>query len=435
VQPTERKTVQRLRRIALLSLLLSASARPETLGEAWDSALASNAALAAAQGRVGAAAAALDAARAGHMPLFTATTSASRWADTPALDFGAIGVPTALPLFPGSTFSTADLRVSAPLYTGGSAGANVSAAEAGLREREHGAAVAAQDVKLGVASAYVDVLRADSALGVARASAASLEAHARDVADMEAAGEVSRNDYLAAAVTLADARQRELERANGLEIARAAYNRVLGRPLDAPVDLEPLPAAAGIESGNLSELVEAAMSQRSELMGLDAATSQLDARAEAVRAERRPQLAVNLGYLFVENSVLEREDYWSVGLGVRWSPFDSGRTRHAADALLQSAVAVAHDREDLRASIELDVRSAWLDSRSTRERIEVSEGAVGLADENLRVVRDRYRSGEGTNSEVLDAEALRALAAGNLADARYDAALAEFRLARALGSL
>jgi len=60
---------------------------------------------------------------------------------------------------------------------------------------------------------------------------------------------------------------------------------------------------------------------------------------------------------------------------------------------------------------------------------------VQQAEENLRVVRDRYRNGEGTNSDVLDAEALRTASLGNLDTARYDASLAELSLARAVGSL
>jgi outer membrane protein TolC len=60
---------------------------------------------------------------------------------------------------------------------------------------------------------------------------------------------------------------------------------------------------------------------------------------------------------------------------------------------------------------------------------------VQQAEENLRVVRDRYRNGEGTNTEVLDAETLRAQSANNLDGARYDLRLAEITLARAVGAL
>jgi outer membrane protein TolC len=60
---------------------------------------------------------------------------------------------------------------------------------------------------------------------------------------------------------------------------------------------------------------------------------------------------------------------------------------------------------------------------------------VQQAEENLRVVRDRYRNGEGTNTEVLDAESLRTVSLSNLDTARYDASLAELTLAHAVGSL
>jgi outer membrane protein TolC len=116
-------------------------------------------------------------------------------------------------------------------------------------------------------------------------------------------------------------------------------------------------------------------------------------------------------------------------------PFDAGRARHAASALQQRSVAAARERDHARSLIELDVRRAWLDAGAARTRVEVTEDAVVQAEENLRVVRDRYRSGEGTNTEVLDAEALRAQSVGNFDNARYDAAVAQFRLSRALAEL
>ena len=42
------------------------------------------------------------------------------------------------------------------------------------------------------------------------------------------------------------------------------------------------------------------------------------------------------------------------------------------------------------------------------------------AEENWRVVRDRYRNGEGTNTEVLDAEVLRSQSRSNFDNADFD---------------
>jgi outer membrane protein TolC len=132
---------------------------------------------------------------------------------------------------------------------------------------------------------------------------------------------------------------------------------------------------------------------------------------------------------------LSREHFWFVSLGVRVNVFDSGRSRHASTALERQSTAVADDRRDRAAEIELEVHKAWQDLATARARVDVVASAVQQAEENLRVVRDRYRNGEGTNTEVLDAEALRALSASNFDTARYDVRLAELRLTRAVGAL
>jgi outer membrane protein len=237
-------------------------------------------------------------------------------------------------------------------------------------------------------------------------------------------------------VALADAEQRRLQAQNALDIARASYNRRLGRELSAPVDLaqevrslEPLAARA------LEDLVATALATRAELAGFDAVAAGYEAQAAAKRAERLPQLTLSGGYTYLENSVLDREDFWSIGVGLRWNLFDAGRTSSASAALTQRSSAARHERDDFRASIELDVRRAWLTLGEARARVGVAQQAIAQADENLRVVSDRYRNGEGTNTEVLDAETLRSLSRRNLDDSRYDAIIAELRLARAVGIL
>jgi outer membrane protein TolC len=427
-----------LRAAAFAAAALAASAAPaETLDEAWAAALAADARYAAATARAESNEAALSGAVAERLPTVTATAATSFWRDTPAFDFGGAGLPLTQPLFAGETVNVATAQVSLPLYMGGALNANVSAAEAERDGQLLSTEAVRQDVKLAVAIAYVEVLRAASALDVARTNAGSLAAHERDVADMRSTGQVPTNDYLAASVSLADARQGELQAQSTLEQARALYNRRVGRPLDAPVDLEPLMAPLGGQAiaAPLAELVAAARAARPELGELDAAADALAARADAARAARRPQLALNGGYAYFENTFLNREDYWFVALGVRVNVFDSGRSRHTSATLERQSAAAADDRRDRESEIELEVHRASADLTTARARLDVATGAVQQAEENLRVVRDRYRNGEGTNTEVLDAEALRAQSAGNFDAARYDLRLAELKLARAVGAL
>ncbi len=413
------------------------TAAAETLEEAWRAALAADARLAAAETRTAAREAAILVARAERRPSVTASTITSRWRDTPAFDFRGAGLPVALPLFGGKTLNLASAEMSLPLYTGGALAANMSAATAS-RDREARLADALrQDVLLAVAEAYVGVLRASSALDVARSLSASLAAHARDVEDMRRSGQVPANDYLAAAVSLADARQRELTAQSALQVARAAYNRRLGRPFGSPVVVESLtePLGGVAITASLEELVAAARAARPELEELAAAADALEAQAAAARAARRPQLALNGGYAHVENDFLSREDFWYASFGVRFNAFDGGRSRHASAALERQAAAVESERRDRGAEIELEVHRALAELTTARERVAAASAAVEQAEENLRVVRDRYRNGEGTNTEVLDAEGLRTLSASNFDTARYDVRLAELKLSRAIGAL
>lgn len=423
--------------IVWLSVVASQAANAEDLTAAWRAALGQDPLLKAAESQVSAAASELDAAKSSRLPTVSASAGVTQFDEAPAFDFNAAGVPAVLPLFDGETLRMADATVSVPLYTGGMIHQGIIAADAMLEARQFESSAGTQRIKLGVARHYIDVLRAKSALQVADSTVRSLRAHVRDVEDMWKSGTVARNDYLAVAVSLADAEQRRLQAGNHLDLANAAYNRALGRPLGNAVDLdEDLPGVdAELDLESLESLTAMALAHRAELSGLQAAAEAYRARAASARAETRPQVAVTGGYMALENDFLNRDEFWMIGLGFRWNLFDGGQARKKADALSFRSNAVSQERVNLRSVIELQVRQAWLGLTETRERKRLTERAVEQAEENLRVVRDRYRNGEGTNTEVLDAEMLRSMSRNNFDNADFDAKLALYQLARGVGRL
>ena len=102
---------------------------------------------------------------------------------------------------------------------------------------------------------------------------------------------------------------------------------------------------------------------------------------------------------------------------------------------MQKAESLSDVRSDTASIIMLQVRQAWLDVMETQTRITVTREATQQAEENLRVVKDRYREGVGTNTEVLDAETLRTKSYNNYYNAVYDAVMANIRLQYATGEL
>lgn len=417
--------------------LVAIGARSETLEDAWRIAQEQDLSLAAAESRIAAAEADLGAASSERRLKVAATASLLELDSSPAFDFSAAGLDVEMPLLDGSTLKTAAATVTLPVYTSGMTGAGIDAARASLDVERRAAAALSQQVRLAVAERYIGVLRAGSAVAVADSNVASLAAHVREVQDMFEAGSVPRNDYLAASVSLADAEQRRLQAQNALAVARASYNRALGRALDEPFELEAElpPVDSRIGRQNAEALTGLALVQREEPGRLQSAADALAASAESAAATAGPQLSLTGGYQWLENEFLTRDDYWMLGIGVQWSLFDGGRARNRANALSLQSEALKRQRRDLQSMIALEVREAWLTRDESERRVTVTERALAQAEENLRVTRDRYRNGEGANSDVLDAEALRSMSLYNHDAARYDAALARYRLGYAVGLL
>jgi outer membrane protein TolC len=92
-------------------------------------------------------------------------------------------------------------------------------------------------------------------------------------------------------------------------------------------------------------------------------------------------------------------------------------------------------RAEAADAVALQVRQAWLNVQETLHRLEVTRCAIRQAEENLSITRDRYEAGNGTNTEVLDAETLRVRTLSNNDTATYDAIFAALTLQRAVGDL
>jgi outer membrane protein TolC len=416
-------------------LFLPVTGSAENLQQAWSDAVASHNQLAAAAARREAAGFNLESAQAERWPRLDVSSAFTQLDEAPRFDFG--GGSTSQQIFDDDNFAQAGVRVSLPLYAGGAISAGVDAAEYAAQASSEQYEAVLQDIKLGTGQHYVQVLRAESGLEVARSNVTTLKAQTERARQQYEFGSVAKNDFLAASVALANAEQRRLQAENALDYARAAYNRYLNRPLGQTVSLDPeldidglVPAGESLES-----LILTATQERDELAAMQAEANALRENSTAVRARSRPQFALTGGYMYLENAFLDSEEVWMAGLSFQWNLFNAGRNRDRAAALDRQALAVNHTRSDLMSSISLQVRRAWNDRQEAEARTRVAEVAVDQAIENLRVVQNRYEAGSSTNIEVLDAETLRQQALSNRDNARYDLAMAKLRLARAIGVL
>ncbi len=337
-------------------------------------------------------------------------------------------------------FSTADERslsyqamVSLPLYTHFQISSAIDAATADLKAGEFTETAAQQKVKLKIAEAYIAILLRKLQTDVALSHEQSLAAHTNDVKNLHDVGMVPINDLLAAQVALANAKQMLLQSQNRLDIARSAYNRQLNRPLDFEVDISPIPLH--YPTADLAYLSQTAVAKRPELMALAEQVEAMKLQAKSAKAVSGPKVMLKSGYDYHENSHQANESTWQAMVMASWDIFDGNIARNKGRVLQSQARALAERQQELTTIIQLQVRQSWLDMQESRKRIKVTKETLNQAEENLKVTRDRYKEGVGTNTEVLDAETLRTINFVNYDKAGNDAVLAVIRLRYATGEL
>lgn len=445
---------------ALLCLASAAPARAENLADAWLMALSANPQLQAQRINTSAAGLNLSAAARRRLPTGSVNAiDAQLWTRTPGINTAGLGQGVAQPgtgTFPlvfganQNNIPIASTALTQPLYAGGRIRGNIEAAGAQAGQQRAEQFRTALDLKLTVAEAYVGVLQAKRNLEVARSDVGRLQSFLNDVKNRQRVGMATRNEELSAEVSLANARLREIQTRNAQTNAWSTYNRYVVRPLDFTTELQevgpPAPPVVGLagrepvdpaalDTAELIGLTDQALRSRPELAALAQQARALNAQADVTRAGVRPNVNVAVNYVYLGLNGLSNNNILAASAVGSWSFYDGGATRRQAQAQEQQSRALLRQRADQAAAISLEVRTRWINLSEARERIAVSRVAVRQSEENVNVVQDRYRQQLSTYTEVLDAEAQRVQAYANFYNATYDAALAWFRLRRAVGDL
>jgi outer membrane protein len=450
--------------VVAISLWLP-EARGEDLNDAWSQAIGLNAGLQARELDTSAAGMNLRAARSARLPSVSLTSLTAFLSQSPmirvpaslaAAGAGAAAIPSTFPaLGPNqSVVPFVFANISQPLYQGGRIRSNIAASTAGVKYQKTEEFRTVLDLKLTVAEAYVGVLRARRNLDVALSNVAQLASFLRDVTNRKNEGQATRNEELAAEVSLANARLQEISDRKNLLVAWATYNRYLCRPPDLMVDLQEIVAGPPSPSDALmahslahdvtsitldepiaTDLTSRAMRGRPELQGLAERANQSDALANATMAAIKPQVSFNASYIDIGLQNFTNPNIFAGSFQLSWTLFDGGQTRRRAEAQRLQAESFVKQRVDASADIALQVRTRMLDVDESRQRVIVSGAAVASANENIKVVTERYRQGLSVYTEVLDAENRRVQSLNGYYAATYDNALALFRLHRAVGDL
>jgi outer membrane protein TolC len=293
--------------------------------------------------------------------------------------------------------------------------------QAGARERiaELQSARAGQTVGFDVAAAYLQVLRAAALRRAQDDAIRAAEATLRDTRSRRAAGVVERADVLRAEVHLAAALE-ELDLAREAELAALArLNNAMGRNAGKPLTVVGWTTEPPLHL-SLVQCLEIAAEQRPEIGVARQAVAAAQSGRQAAAAEFLPRVYALASVGGITGANVQTGGQEGAGLHIDMPVFTGGRLKgelRAADAEIRQGVADARTVLD---GVTLQVTLAYLAATTGRRRIERDRPAVEEARENLREVRNRYRNGQATPTDIVDAETALTRAQQRLASATYE---------------
>ncbi len=323
--------------------------------------------------------------------------------------------------------ASAGAEVRLPIYTSGRIQNSIFSAEARQAAAQFDTDQTRLNLLYAVGEAYVAVLRQRRALEVSQYQSESLAAHAAAVAQRHAQERVSTTDLLAAQAAAAAAEKDVLQQRRTLALAEGQFNRLLARPITAPVELDEAEELKPLEQ-TYEQLVELAFQRRPDLQRLMALADSHQFASVSVRATGLPQVCATAGARYEENRFSEPQLLASAAVLLDWRFYDGGASRSAAAAEVARATGARRVVDDSKAQVALELLDAWNQAARAAEQREVTAQTQAYAAENLRVTRLRYEQGMATNAEVLEAQSRWSQAARDASDSHYDGLSAELKL-------
>lgn len=378
-------------------------------------------------------------ARADFYPKFSTSYSYTRLDEvkkSAPVDLGAMTIP-------GSELNTQDnyqwkATIKQPLFTGFALVSSYELARLGIDQSEMELELEKLDLALKVKETYFTILGADRGVDVAKKAVESLESHVKVASSFYKVGMIPINDLLKAEVELGNAQYDLIKVKNIAQLSRAAFNTVLSRHVNDPVELEDI-LHYQPETGDFDKYIDIALEKRPEIKVLDINILQMDQRKRLARSKYYPEVALVYDYIRegddpdVNGSAFHDASRWQAMAVLSWTFFEWGKTHYSEQETNSVKIQLIQTRSAFVDQIQLEIKQAVLDLSETEKNIPTTRKAVEQAEENLRVSQERYKAQVTTSTEVLDAQTLLTQARRNYYSALYSHHLAKARLHRAIG--
>ena len=288
-------------------------------------------------------------------------------------------------------------------------------------------------IVLVVVSNYLLVIADRSQVESALAQRDTAKVLFEQTTDQKTAGLAAAVDVLRSNVELQAREQRLIVARNTLAKQKLVLARAIGLPAGQAFDIATDVVYSPLATATLEEALQQAYTLRADYKSQSEQVRSAELQRKAASAERYPTVSASADYGATGTNAASTHGTVDAAAVLRFPIFQGGRV-HGDKLVADSVLAGAKQRlEDLRASIDQEVRDAFLDLQDTAQEVSVEKNAVELATATLQQSRDRFASGVTDNIEVVQAQESLADANDAYIASLYRFNTAKISLARAIG--
>ena len=260
-----------------------------------------------------------------------------------------------------------------------------------------------------VKQAYFAVLQSESALQAEEASVKHYKELDRVVLQRVSQEAALQSESLEVKAKLVNEQYKLVQLQNTFDSRKEYLNDLIGRDIRTDFRIEQVPPAE-LEEVELRAAQDRAIAQRPEIKQAELNRKQTEYARRSAKADYIPDVGLAFNYLSPFNVDVLPKNVASIGLELKWEPWDWGRRKDVIAEKKVMETQAETQLHDAQSKVLMDVNSHFRKLQESRLLIAVSESARDAAQQKLREVTNKYQEQSVLLRDVLQQQAATASA-------------------------
>lgn len=333
------------------------------------------------------------------------------------------------------------LSVSQTLYAGG----QIKYAERSMQLLEEASRLDFEknrtQIVYNTINAYFNLFKIQQTKKAIEENINQVRVHVKDIRNYEKNGLALKNDVLRIELQLSNLEHSLIEANSALEIAGYNMSIILGLPAGSDYQLADKDFNRQFSLMSSDDYLNEALVNRADLKAINKRMGSAVLDIKSAAGNYYPTISIGGNYYYTNPNarVFPQEDKfkatWDAGVTVSWNLHSLYTNKHRIAENKAILSQKQSEKEFLADAIKTEVNTDYITYIKNKERIRVSEQTVAQAEENYRIVNNRFRNNTVLISDLTDASNLLLQSKISLLVDKADADLAYYKLLQSTGSI